>query len=62
MSKRRWVDEMPEILWAYRCTFQSTTQEFPYNMTYNTDVMLPVEIDEPRFEELNINHTNLMAN
>jgi len=63
MSKRRWVDEMLEILWPYnRCTFQSNTEEFPYNLTYNIDVMLLVEIDEPRFEELNINRTNLMAN
>jgi len=56
---------MPEILWAYKCTFQSTIEEFlitPYNLTYNIDVMLPIEVGEPRFEELNINHTNIMIN
>jgi len=45
-AKGRWVDELLEVLWAYRCTPQSSTGETPYNLTYGTDAMLPVEVGE----------------
>jgi len=32
MAKGRWPKELLEVLWAYRCTPQSTTGETPYNM------------------------------
>jgi len=34
------------VLWAYRCTPQSSTGETPYNLTYGMDAMLPVEVGE----------------
>jgi len=43
----RWADELLEVLWAYRCTPQSTTQETPYNLAYGVDAMIHVEIGEP---------------
>jgi len=46
-TKGRWVDELLEVLWAYRCTPQSTTQETPYCLAYGVDAMIPVEIGEP---------------
>jgi len=46
-AKGRWLEVLPEILWAYRCTPQSTTGESPHNLTYGTDAMLPVEVGEP---------------
>jgi len=45
--KRKWVEELPEVLWAYKCTPHSATGETPYNLTYGTDAMLPVEVGEP---------------
>jgi len=44
--KGKWADELLEVLWAYRCTPQTSTCETPYNLTYGTNVMLPVEIRE----------------
>ena len=32
-AKCRWTKELIEILWAYRCTPQTTTQEIPYSLT-----------------------------
>lgn len=47
------------MLWAYRCTPQTSTGETPYNLTYETDVMLLVEVGEAtlrrQMDDLNIN-------
>jgi len=45
-AKGAWVDELPQVLWAYRCTPHGTTVESPFNLTYETDVMLPIEVGE----------------
>jgi len=46
-AKGRWTEEIVEVLWAYRCTPHSATGETPYNLTYDTDAMLPIEVGEP---------------
>jgi len=46
-AKGRWAKELLEVLWAYRCTPQTTTQETPYSLMYDTEVMIPVEVGEP---------------
>ncbi|XP_020208116.1 uncharacterized protein LOC109793058 [Cajanus cajan] len=48
-AKGVWADELPEVLWAYRCTPQSTNRETPFRLTYGTDAMIPVEVGEPSF-------------
>nr|KYP40265.1 Pol polyprotein [Cajanus cajan] len=48
-AKGAWADELPEVLWAYRWTPQSTTQETPFRLTYGADAMIPVEVGEPSF-------------
>ncbi|XP_068491966.1 uncharacterized protein [Phaseolus vulgaris] len=48
-AKGLWVEKLPEILWAYRCTPQTSTGETPFNLTYGTDAMLPIEVNEPTF-------------
>nr|KYP33430.1 Retrovirus-related Pol polyprotein from transposon opus [Cajanus cajan] len=46
-----------EVLWAYRCTPQSTTKETPFRLTYGTDAMIPVEIGEPSFRRQHFDET-----
>jgi len=46
-AKGRWKEELLEVLWAYRCTPQTTTQETPYSFTYDTETMISVEVGEP---------------
>ncbi|XP_014500153.1 uncharacterized protein LOC106761149 [Vigna radiata var. radiata] len=62
-KKGAWVDEFPEVLWAYRCTPHSMTGETPFNLTYGTDAMLPVELGEPslrrNMEDLQLNDQEL---
>ncbi|RZC16967.1 hypothetical protein D0Y65_010016 [Glycine soja] len=43
-AKGRWVEQLVEVLWAYKCTPHSTTQETPFWLTYNIDAMLLVEV------------------
>ncbi|KAK2998191.1 hypothetical protein RJ639_023764 [Escallonia herrerae] len=65
-AKGAWVDELPEVLWAYRTTPHSVTGETPFSLCYGTKAMLPVEIGVPtiralHFSELN-NDVGLHAN
>ncbi|XP_068461695.1 uncharacterized protein [Phaseolus vulgaris] len=64
-SKGNWTEELLEVLWAYRCTPQSTTQETPYSLTYGTEAMIPVEIGEPSLRrqtlDLDLNKESLLV-
>nr|KYP75915.1 hypothetical protein KK1_020127 [Cajanus cajan] len=58
-AKGAWAEELLEVLWAYRCTPQSTTRETPFRLTYGTDVMIPVEVGEPSFRRAHFDeHSN----
>nr|KYP31610.1 Transposon Ty3-I Gag-Pol polyprotein [Cajanus cajan] len=50
-AKGAWAKELPEVLWAYRCTPQSTTKETPFRLTYGADAMIPVEVGELSFRQ-----------
>lgn len=39
-----WVDELPNILWAYRNTLRSATDISPFKMAYGVEVVSPVEV------------------
>lgn len=62
-KKGAWVEELPEVLWAYRCTPHGTTGETLFNLTYGIDVMLSVELGEPslrrNIEDLRLNDQEL---
>lgn len=55
-AKGKWPEELTEILWAYRCTPQSSTKETPYSLVYGTDAMIQVEIDEPSIRKTQFEH------
>ena len=44
-AKRKWPKELFEVLWAYKCTLQSTTNKSPFSLVYETEVMILVEIE-----------------
>jgi len=46
-AKGRWREELVEVLWAYKCTPQSATNESPFSLVYGADAMKPIEIGEP---------------
>ena len=56
--KGKWVEYLPEVLWAYRTTRRSTTQETPFALAFGTKVVAPVEVGlkSPRVEFVNTEH------
>ena len=43
-KKENWVEELNNIIWAYRTTPRTSTGETPFRLTYGMDVVIPVEI------------------
>ena len=42
--KGRWVDDLLEVLWAYRTTTRSTTGETPFLLAKGCEAMVPIEL------------------
>ncbi|XP_074570563.1 uncharacterized protein LOC141827230 [Curcuma longa] len=40
-----WVDELPDILWAYRTTPRDSIRMTSFHLIYRGEVVVPVEID-----------------
>ena len=43
-AKKDWVDELEGVLWAYRTTARTATQETPFSLVYGSEVVIPFEI------------------
>ena len=56
--KGKWVEYLPEVLWAYRTTRKSATQETPFALAFGTEVVAPVKIGlkSPRIELASVEH------
>ena len=42
--KGKWVEYLPEVLWAYITTSKLATQETPFALAFGTEAVAPVEI------------------
>ena len=53
--KGKWVEYLPEVLWAYRTTRKSATQETSFALAFSTEVVALVEVGlkSPRIELIN---------
>ena len=56
--KGKWVEYLPEVLWAYRTTRKSATQETPFALAFGTESIDPIEVGlkSPRIELANNEH------
>ena len=56
--KGKWVEYLPEVLWVYRTTRKSTTQETPFGLAFGTEPVAPVEIGlkSPMIELESVEH------
>ena len=56
--KGKWVEYLPEVLWAYRTTSKSATQETPFALAFSTKAVDPIEVGlkSPRIELASIEH------
>ena len=42
--KGAWLEELPNVLWAYRNTTRTPTEETPFRLTHGTEAVIPVEV------------------
>ncbi|XP_071921711.1 uncharacterized protein [Coffea arabica] len=47
LAQSNWLDELPSVLWAYRTTPRTATQETSFSLTYGTEAVVPTEIGLP---------------
>ena len=40
----RWVEELPNVLWAYCTTPRRSTSETPFSLTYGAGAVIPTEV------------------
>ncbi|GKV48818.1 hypothetical protein SLEP1_g55610 [Rubroshorea leprosula] len=45
LHKARWVDELNNVLWAYRTTSRTATGETPYHLAFGTEAVIRIEMD-----------------
>lgn len=43
-AKSKWVEELSNVLWAYRTKLRRSTGETPFSMTYGTEAIIPLEV------------------
>ncbi|XP_059432543.1 uncharacterized protein LOC132165870 [Corylus avellana] len=42
--KGEWSENLPEVLWAYRTTRRTQTEETPFALAYGTEAVIPAEV------------------
>ena len=43
-AKGAWLEELPNVLWAYRTIARTPIGEIPFRLTYDTETVIPVEV------------------
>ena len=58
--KGKWVEYLPEVLWAYRTTQKSATRETPFALAFGTEAvaLVEVELKSPRIELAIVEHND----
>ncbi|KAL0444443.1 UNVERIFIED_CONTAM: hypothetical protein Slati_2167000 [Sesamum latifolium] len=46
-SRSKWVEKVPGVLWAYRTTPRTSTDETPFSLVYGSEALIPAKIVEP---------------
>ena len=63
--KGSWVEELPNVLWAYRTTSRNATGETPYSLSFGAEAVVPVEIGASNYRTQHFlpdnNETSLRA-
>ena len=59
-----WVDELYHVLWAYQTTQRLSIGETPFNLTFGTEVVIPMEFGllSLRVEEYNRHQLSIAPN
>ena len=46
-TKGKWIEKLPNVLWAYQTTPWKATNEMPYALTFKFEAIIPLEISLP---------------
>ena len=44
LAKWAWLEELPNVLWAYRTTTRVPTREMTFRLTFGIEAVIPVEV------------------
>ncbi|XP_057757888.1 uncharacterized protein LOC130976943 [Arachis stenosperma] len=55
-AKGLWAELVPEILWSYNTTVQTSTKETPFRLVYGSEAMIPLEISQQSLRTQVENH------
>ena len=44
-AKGKWVEELPNVLWAYQTTPQKAMNKMPYSLAFGFEVIIPLEVN-----------------
>ena len=47
-AKGKWVEELPQVLWAFRTTPRRSTGETPYSLAFGLEAIIPLETKIPK--------------
>lgn len=61
-KKRKWADELHEVLWSHRTTLRRAKNETPFLLIYSTEALIPTEIDVPRLISSMISQDEIQNN
>jgi hypothetical protein len=52
---RRWLDELPSVIWSLRTTLSRATGLTPFFMVYGSEAILPMDLEygAPRIKAYN---------
>ena len=48
-KKRNWVEELNNVIWAYRTTPRILIGEMPFRLIYGIDAVIPIEISSSSY-------------
>ena len=59
-AKGEWLEELPNVLWAYKTIVRTPTGEMPFKLTYGIEAMIPVKagVTSMRREAFNEDNNN----
>ncbi|CAL5411882.1 unnamed protein product [Camellia sinensis] len=46
-AKRKWNEELPTVIWAYRTTPRHSTRKMPFALAFGMEAVIPLEIRKP---------------
>ncbi|GJX68449.1 reverse transcriptase domain-containing protein [Tanacetum coccineum] len=48
-GNKKWIEEIPHVIWAHRTMIKSSNGDTPFSLTYSTEVVIPAEIEMPTY-------------